>query len=580
MKKLLPYLRPYRKECIISPLFKLLEAGFDLLVPFVVKNMIDQGIARGIVESSNALIWTSCGILVLLALVGLACSFTAQYFAAKAAVGFSSDLRSALFTHVQGFTYEQTDKIGTSTLITRLTADINQIQSGVNLTLRLLLRSPIIVFGSMIMAFIVSPRNAWIFVIVIPLLSVIVFTVMMACVPLYKRVQQKLDRVTTVTRENLNGVRVIRAFRKESDEIRRFDSANTDHNYIQNHVGKISALMNPLTLLVVNGGLIVLLLTGSIRVEEGGLTKGEIFALTNYLSQILVELVKFANTIISLNKALACASRVEAVLDAPTGMEIKESSHSAKDSDYAIELCRAELTYVGNAEPSISDISLRVRRGETVGIIGSTGSGKTSLINLIARFYDATNGSVSINGTDVREIDPNKLHERIAIVPQKSVLFQGTVRSNLLWGNVNATDGDLWAALDAAQAKEFVEEKEGGLDAPVEAGGRNFSGGQRQRLAIARALVRDADILILDDASSALDYATDAALRRALRELPNRPTVLIVSQRTASIRHADQILVLEDGESVGLGTHDELLVSCPVYREIHESQFQRGGEGA
>ncbi len=579
MKKLLPYLSPYKKECIISPLFKLLEAGFDLLVPFVVKNMIDEGIRLGIVENDRSLIWMSCGLLVILALVGLACSFTAQFFAAKAAVGFSSDLRSALFSHIQGFTYEQTDKIGTSTLITRLTADINQIQSGVNLTLRLLLRSPIIVFGSMLMAFVVSPENAWIFVIVIPLLAVIVFAVMMACVPLYKKVQQNLDRVTTVTRENLNGVRVIRAFRKESEEIDRFNSANTDHNYIQNHVGKISALLNPITLLVVNGGLIVLLLTGAIRVEDGGLTKGELFALTNYLSQILVELVKFANTIISLNKALACASRVEVILSSPTGMEIRESTTNTP-SEYAIELRDAELTYVGNAEPSLSGINLCVEHGKTVGIIGSTGSGKTSLINLIARFYDVTNGSVLIDGKDVRQMDPTRLHERIAIVPQKSVLFQGTVRSNLLWGNENASDEELWAALDAAQAKEFVAAKEGGLDTPVEAGGRNFSGGQRQRLAIARALVRGADILILDDASSALDYATDAALRRAIRSLPNHPAVLIVSQRTASIRHADQILVLEDGESVGLGTHDELLLSCPVYKEIHESQFQKGGEGA
>ncbi len=580
MKKLLPYLSPYKKECVISPLFKLLEAGFDLLVPFVVKNMIDEGIRLGIVDNDRSLIWTSCGLLVLLALVGLACSFTAQFFAAKAAVGFSSDLRSALFSHIQGFTYEQTDKIGTSTLITRLTADINQIQSGVNLTLRLLLRSPIIVFGSMLMAFVVSPQNAWIFVIVIPLLAVIVFAVMMACVPLYKKVQQNLDRVTTVTRENLNGVRVIRAFRKESDEINRFNAANTDHNYIQNHVGKISALMNPLTLLVVNGGLIVLLLTGAIRVEEGGMTKGELFALTNYLSQILVELVKFANTIISLNKALACASRVEAVLSSPTGMEIRKSSGAVNPTSCVIELRDAELTYAGNAEPSLSGINLHIEHGKTVGIIGSTGSGKTSLINLIARFYDVTNGSVLIDGKDVRETDPVDLHERIAVVPQKSVLFQGTVRSNLLWGNENASDEELWAALDAAQAKEFVAAKEGGLDATVEAGGRNFSGGQRQRLAIARALVRRADILILDDASSALDYATDAALRRAIRTLPEHPAVLIVSQRTASIRHADQILVLEDGEQVGLGTHDELLLSCPVYKEIHESQFQKGGEGA
>ena len=576
MKKLLPYLRPYRKECVISPLFKLLEACFDLLVPLVIQAMIDIGIAN----SDKPYVWICCGLLAGLALIGLACSFTAQFFAAKAAVGFSSDLRGALFAHIQGFTYDQTDRIGTSTLITRLTSDINQIQSGLNLTLRLLLRSPIIVFGAMIMAFTVDPQSAWIFVVVIPLLAVVVFTIMWLSAPMYKKVQQKLDRVTSVTRENLSGVRVIRAFCREKEEIKRFDEANADHNRMQNLVGKISALMNPLTLLIVNGGLIALLVTGVIRVGNGKIQTGAVVALTSYLTQILVELVKFATTIISLNKALASADRVEAILNTPVGMEQLLATEKTSADDLSVSLENVSLTYAGNAEPSLSDISLQVRRGETVGLIGSTGSGKTSLVNLITRFYDATEGRVCINGQNVREIDPSVLREKIAIVPQKAVLFRGTVRSNLLWGNPNATDEMLWNALEAAQAKDFILDKEGGLDAPVEAGGQNFSGGQRQRLTIARALVRGADILILDDASSALDFATDAALRQSLRNLPNHPTVLIVSQRTASIRHADQILVLEDGEAVGCGTHEELLASCAVYREIHDSQFRRGGEGA
>ncbi len=574
MKKLLPYLKPYAKECVISPLFKLLEACFDLLVPFVVKDMIDVGIAN----ADKPHVWIGCAILAILALVGLACSFTAQYFAAKAAVGFSSDLRSALFTHIQKFTYDQTDRVGTSTLIIRLTADVNQIQSGLNLTLRLLLRSPIIVFGAMIMAFAVDARSAWIFTVVIPLLAVVVLVIMLAGVPLYKRVQKNLDRVTSITRENLSGVRVIRAFRKETEETKRFETANDDHNRMQNLVGKIAALMNPLTLLIVNGGLIVLLLTGAVRVNEGGMTTGEVFAMTNYLSQILVELVKFANTVISLNKALACADRVEAVLSAPAGMDVKEKQTADTDAQYSIILENAALTYSGNAEPSVSGIDLKVRRGETLGLIGSTGSGKTSLIHLITRFYDATDGKVLILGENVLATDPTSLRRSIAVVPQKAVLFRGTVRSNLLWGNEQATDEELWEALEAAQAKDFVKASEFGLDTPVEAGGRNFSGGQRQRLTIARALVQKAEILILDDASSALDYATDAALRHALRQLPNRPTVVIVSQRTASIRHADQILVLEDGEAVGVGTHAELLDNCPVYREIHDSQFRKGGD--
>ena len=576
MKKLFPYLKPYTKECIISPLFKLLEAVFDLLVPLVVKLMIDQGITIG----NRSQIWKMGGILVLFALVGLGCALVAQYFAAKAAVGFSGKLRSTLFAHIQKFSYTQTDKTGTSTLITRMTADINQVQSGVNMTLRLLLRSPIIVFGAMIMAFNVNAESAWIFVVVIPLLAAVVFSIMFAGVPLYRRVQKNLDKVTSVTRENLTGVRVIRAFCKEQEEMDRFDVANAEHNRMQNVVGRISALMNPLTLLIVNGGMIVLLLTGAIRVENGSMTAGDVFAMTNYMSQILVELVKFASTVITVNKAIACASRVEAVLETPVDVETVEAKEIPEAIGTAVCFLHAGLTYEGNAAPSVFDINLSVAPGETVGVIGSTGSGKTSVINLIPRFYDATEGCVLVNGKDVRSYDPEELRNNIAIVPQKAVLFRGTVRSNLLWGNENATDEELWSALEAAQAKEFIEAKEGGLDAPVAQNGRNFSGGQRQRLTVARALVKKAEILILDDSSSALDYATDAALRRAIRSLPENPTVFIISQRTASIQHADRILVLEEGRPVGIGTHDSLLDSCPVYREIYESQFRKGGEGA
>ncbi len=588
MKKLLPRFRPYTKECIISPLFKLLEALFDLFVPLVVKQMIDRGIGT----EDRGYIWTMCGVLVLFALVGLACALTAQYFAAKAAVGFAADLRSDLFAHIQGFSYTQTDRVGTSTLITRMTADVNQVQTGVNMTLRLLLRSPIIVLGAMILAFTVNARSAVTFVVVIPLLALVVFGILLAGIPLYRRVQQNLDRVTSHTRENLNGVRVIRAFRLERREPDRFEEANRAHNHIQNHVGRISALMNPLTLLLVNGGLIVLLLSGAVRVDEGIMTKGDVFALTNYMSQILVELVKLASTILTVNKALACASRIQTVLDMPaseSGLAERDDSFDrasissparAQKGQEAVAFRDVSLTYDGNAAPSLSDITFSAYAGETIGIIGSTGSGKSSLINLIPRFYEATDGSVSVNGVDVRTYDTEDLRSRIAVVPQKAVLFQGTVRSNLLWGNENATDEELWQALEWAQAKEFVMQKEGGLDAPVSQNGRNFSGGQRQRLTIARALVRRSEILILDDSSSALDYATDAALRASLKALPYAPTVFLISQRTASIRHADRIIVLEDGAPVGIGTHDSLLASCPVYREIYDSQFRKGGEGA
>ncbi|MBQ7336296.1 MAG: ABC transporter ATP-binding protein [Clostridia bacterium] len=576
MKKLFKYLKPYTKESIISPLFKLLEAVFDLLVPLVVKQIIDVGIAN----ADKPYLFGMCALLIVFALVGLSCSLIAQYFAAKAAVGFSTDLRRDLFAHIQKFSYTDTDTVGTSTLITRMTSDINQVQSAINLTLRLLLRSPIIVLGAMILAFSVNVRGAWVFAVVIPLLSVIVFTIMLNNIPLYKKVQHNLDRVTSVTRENLTGVRVIRAFRKEAEEIDRFNSANEEHNRVQNFVGKISALMNPLTLLVVNGGIIVLLLSGANLVQIGEMTQGDVVAMTNYMAQILVELVKFANTIFTVNKALACGNRIQTVLETPVGQQTVTSTVQAPDPCAAVCFSNVSLTYQGNATETLEGINLTVPRGATVGIIGSTGSGKTSLINLIPRFYDATQGTVFVNGRDVRSYSIDGLREKIAIVPQKAVLFSGTVRSNLLWGKADATDEELWSALEAAQAKEFVLQKPKGLDETVEQNGRNFSGGQKQRLTVARALVRQAEILILDDSSSALDYATDAALRTALKQLPNSPTVFLISQRTSSIRHADLILVLEDGHPAGIGTHESLLQSCEVYREIHESQYKKGGESA
>lgn len=583
MKKLLKYLKPYRKECVISPLFKLLEAIFDLLVPIVVKLIIDEGIANGSASSpipgadGYGFIGMMCGVLVLFAIVGLTCALIAQYFAARAAVGFATDLRRDLFAHVQGISYSQTDRVGCATLITRMTSDVNQMQSGINLTLRLLLRSPIIVLGAALMAFTVNPTSAWIFVAVIPLLAIIVFSIMLRNKPLYKNVQKSLDRVTAITRENLGGVRVLRTFRKEAEETARFEAANDEHNRAQNFVGKISALMNPLTLVVVNAGVIGLLLSGAKLVEIGSMTQGDVVAMTNYMAQILVELVKFATTIFALNKALASGDRIAQVFDIPSGTQVLPHQEEA-DGTEAVRFEKVFMTYEGNATETLSDISFSIPRGSTVGVIGSTGSGKTTLANLIPRFYDANAGRVLVMGRDVRTYDPNELRNKIATVPQKSVLFRGTVRSNLLWGNPDASDEELWAALEAAQAKEFILQKPCGLDEPVEQGGSNFSGGQRQRLTIARALVKNADILILDDSSSALDYATDAALRASLKTLQGHPTVFLISQRTSSIRHADIILVMEDGRLVGIGTHDALLATCEVYREIHHSQYRKGGD--
>ena len=577
MKHLLKYLKPYRKEAFISPLFKFLEAIFDLLVPIVVKLIIDVGIAN----KDMGYVGGMCGVLCGFAVVGLACALVAQYFAAKAAVGFSTDLRRDLFAHVQGLSYTETDRAGTATLITRLTSDVDRIQAAINLTLRLLLRSPIIVLGAMIMAFTVNTTSAWVFVAVIPLLAVIVFSIMLKNIPLYKSVQKDLDSVTSITRENLNGARVIRAFCKEEEEIERFGKANDAHNRAQNFVGRISALMNPLTLIVVDAGVIALLLSGAQLVTIGDMTQGDVVAMTNYMAQILVELVKFANTIFSINKALACGDRVQAVLAIPTGMPNVKTEHATINTlDSAVCFSHASLTYTTGADATLLDITLSIPKGATVGVIGSTGSGKTSLVNLIPRFYDVTEGAVLVNGKDVRDYDTNELRSKIAVVPQKAVLFRGTVRSNLLWGNPHADDATLWKALELAQAKDFVLDCEEGLNMPVQQGGKNFSGGQRQRLTIARALVKGAEILILDDSSSALDYATDAALRAALKSLPHSPTVFLISQRTSSIRHADIILVLEDGRAVGVGTHDELLHSCEVYREIHESQYHKGGETA
>lgn len=575
MRKLLKYVKPYTKECIISPLFKLLEAVFDLLVPLVVKTVIDDGIAVG----DKGVIFACFGVLVGFAAVGLTCSLIAQYFAARAAVGVSTDLRRDLFAHIGKFSYAQTDGVGTSTLITRLTGDVNQVQSAVNFTLRLLLRSPIIVLGAATMAFLVDAKGAWVFAVVIPVLAIIVFAIMLKTNPIYKKVQKNLDTVTGVVRENLLGVRVLRAFRKEEDEIARFSAANEEHNRVQNFAGRISALMNPLTLVVVNAGVIVLLASGAKLVQIGDMSQGDVVALTNYMAQILIELVKFAMTVFTVTKALASADRVQAIFDTPVGMEALDDDTVYGNADDAVRFENVSLTYAGDAEETLSGISFAAPRGATVGIIGSTGSGKTSLVNLIPRFYEATEGRVLINGRDVRSLDTDALRDRIAIVPQKAVLFSGTVRSNLAWGKESATDEEMWQALELAQAKEFILQKNG-LDEPVSAGGKNFSGGQRQRLTIARALIRGAEILILDDSSSALDYATDAALRTALHTIPNSPTVFIISQRTSSIRHADLILVMEDGHLVDQGRHENLLARCEVYREIHESQFKKGGEQA
>ena len=575
MKYLKVYLKNYTAASILAPLFKMLEATFDLLVPLVVARIINVGIANG----DTGYILGCCGILILMALVGLACGFTAQYFAAKAAIGSTTGLRHLLFAHIQSLGFSEMDTIGTSTLITRMTSDLNQVQSGVNLFLRLFLRSPFIVFGSMVMAFAIDVQMALIFVVAIPVLSVIVFGIMRWTSPRYKKIQSRLDAVTGATRENLSGVRVIRAFGREKAQVEQFAAANDSLVDLQLHVGHISALMNPLTYVAVNLGVIAILYAGAWKVEGGILLSGGIVALVNYMNQILVELVKLANLIVSISRALASLGRVEQVLDTKTAMEFPKTTQETAGEDSGKEAVRFDhvgLTYAGAGAESLTDISFAARKGQTIGIIGGTGSGKSSLVNLIPRFYDATAGTVTLMGRPIGQWDRESLRDMVGVVMQKAQLFAGTIRSNLLWGNPDATEEELWEVLRLAQAEDFVRAKSKGLDDPVEQGGRNLSGGQRQRLTIARALVKKPRILILDDSASGLDYATDAALRKALRTLPDSVTVFIVSQRTSSLQHADQILVLDDGHLVGCGTHRQLLDSCGTYREIYESQFQKG----
>lgn len=573
MKKLLIYLKAYRKEACLAPIFKMLEAVFELFVPLVIKGIIDYGIAA----EDRAYCLRMGLLLLLLAVIGLAMATTAQWFSARAAAGFAAKIKQVLMEHIQKLSYTELDTVGTSTLITRMTSDVNQVQTGTNLVLRLFMRSPFIVFGSMIMAFTIDFKAAMIFVITIPLLSVVVFGIMLSSIPLYKKVQSQLDRVLGITRENLTGVRVIRAFNKEEEEISHFKTENEQFTRLQTFVGKISALMNPLTFVIVNSAILVLVWTGAWRVEGGILTQGAVVALVNYMSQILVELIKLADLIINITKAVACGNRIQKVLEVEPSMEngSKECIEEKRTPANAVDFNHVSLTYSGAGAPSLTDIDLHVKTGQTIGIIGGTGSGKTSVVNLIPRFYDATQGNVLVFGKPVKEQDMESLRSQIAVVPQKAVLFAGTIRENMKWGKEDATDEEIMEALTIAQAAEVVQKKEGGLDAFVEQGGKNLSGGQRQRLTIARALVRKPRILILDDSASALDFATDAALRKAIREMKNAPTVFIVSQRTSSIRFADQILVLDDGKSVGVGTHDELLTTCSVYKEIYDSQYKK-----
>lgn len=569
MKKLLKYLKGYEKECVLGPLFKLLEATFELLVPLVVASIVDKGIGSG----DGGYIVKMCAVMIGLGVVGLASSVTAQYFSAVAAVGFSTQLRHTVLEHILNLSYSQVDKLGASTMITRMTSDINQVQNGVNLTLRLLLRSPFVVFGAMVMAFTIDFQAALVFAGVIPVLCIIVFGIMLITMPMYRRVQASLDSVTSASRQNLTGVRVLRAFCKEDAEVASFEKKTEDMTRRQLSAGRISALMNPVTYVVINLAVVLLVHVGALKVESGVLTQGLVIALYNYMSQILVELIKMANLIITITKAVACGNRVASVLDLEPGQE--NGTRTAADLKGQVEFQDVTARYDGAGNPSLEHITFTARPGQTIGIIGGTGSGKTTLVNLIPRLYDAAGGKVLLDGVETAAYDLTSLRQAIGVVPQKAVLFKGTIRQNLLWGNASATDSDLWEALTVAQAKEVVEGKENGLDAPVEQGGINFSGGQRQRLTIARALVRKPRILILDDSASALDYATDAGLRMAIRRMENPPTTFIVSQRAASVRYADEILVLDDGVLAGKGTHDELLESCPVYQEIYYSQFPK-----
>lgn len=597
MKSLLKYLNKYKKESILAPLFKMLEASFELLVPLVMAAVIDKGIEG---KDKNYIV-SMCFVMILLGLIGFACSITAQYFAAKAATGFARKLRYEMFSHIQKLSYAKLDTAGTSTLITRMTSDVNQVQSGVNMFLRLFLRSPFIVIGAMVMAFYVDAHAAVVFAVAIPILSLVVFGIIFANIPLYKKVQNRLDKVLLVTRENLNGIRVIRAFNQEEEEIEGFDEKNTALTKIQLFAGRISALLNPITYVIINLALVVLLYKGALRVDSGHITQGDVIALISYMSQILVELVKLANLIVTLTKAAACASRIQGVMEIPEGMEAdslngreKESGKEKKghfgekgaetelqgketESDVSVRFSHVGFTYEGAGGEVLTDMDFFVKKGETVGIIGGTGSGKSTLVQLIPRFYDASAGSIYVDGKEVREYGVEELRSKVGMVPQKAALFKGTIRENILFGREDATDGMIEEAITVAQAKEFIEAKDGGLLSKVEQGGRNLSGGQKQRLTIARALVRQPEILILDDSCSALDYATDAALRAGIKELSYHPTVFIVSQRTASIQYADKIIVLDDGKIAGMGTHEELLKTCQVYQEIYDSQYKKEG---
>ena len=568
MKYLQPYMKKYKLQSILAPAFKMLEAGFDLTVPLLVARIIDDGIAAG----NNQVIWSNFLLMLLMALLGLACSFTAQYFAAKAAIGSAAGLRRDLLAHIQTLSFTELDTIGTATLITRMTSDVNQVQNGINMFLRLFLRSPFIVFGAMLLVFTIHTELALVFVAAIAVLFVIVFGIMRITNPKYRQTQKNLDSVTAATRENLNGVRVIRAFGREQTQVQEFARVNEKLTASQLNVGRISAMMNPLTYVVVNAAIIAVLWMGAGKVENGVLLRGDMVAMINYIGQILIELVKLANLIVLLSKALASLGRVEQILDTESSMAF-DGTETGNDSQTILEFRDVALQYKGAGAESVSGISFELKRGQTLGIIGGTGSGKSTLVSLIPRFYDATEGTVLLKGVPIQNLREDVLRKTVAIVQQKARLFAGTIRSNLLWGNENATDAELWQALETAQAAEFVREK--GLDAVVEQGGRNLSGGQKQRLTIARALIVKPEILILDDSSSALDYATDAALRSAIQQLPGGMTVIIVSQRTASIQYADQILVLEDGILAGQGTHESLLKTCPVYREIYESQFRK-----
>lgn len=572
MKMIMRFLKDYKKECVLAPLFKMLEAIFELFVPLVVSSVID----KGIVNADKGYIMQMCFMLILLAIIGLVCAITAQYFSAKAAVGAATGMRHSLFAHIQTFSFTEMDTLGTSTLVTRMTSDINQVQNGINMVLRLFLRSPFIVFGAMIMAFTIDVKAALVFVAAIPVLALIVFGIMLATRPMYKNVQSGLDKILGITRENLTGVRVIKAFNKEQDEVKRFKNDNESLNRLQKFVGKISGLMNPLTYVVVNVSIIALIWIGGVRVNAGALTQGQVVALYNYMSQILVELIKLANLIITITKALACAGRIESVFDVTSGMadgSVKEAV--AKEEQPGVEFKNVSLTYSGSGASSVEGINFKAMKGQTIGVIGGTGSGKSSLVNLIPRLYDATQGEVLVDGVNVKDYDIEALRNKVGIVMQKAVLFKGTIRENMWMGKKGATDEQIDEALEISQSKEFVDSKQGRLDYVIEQGGKNLSGGQRQRLTIARAIVRKPDVLILDDSASALDFATDAALRKAIRGMNNSPTVFIVSQRAASLMYADLIIVLDDGQVAGMGTHDELLANCEVYKEIYESQFKK-----